>query len=187
MKYKLVLTLGMLMASGCGSSRLPTPLSAAEYDQIKPMNLTIGIEPYPYPAYPDKLRSDLRNTKLFKAVDLSSKMKERPDLVANVEESIHGTASMRPCLTLITLGIIPTAVTEQHGEVFSLGSPDNPSRKVRVEFTYESTTMLGWLALFMNLSPNWSFNPQLTHRYIDGLALAISTNATVIKKLKAPK
>jgi hypothetical protein len=187
MKNAIILLLVMVMASGCASSRLPSPLSAADHGQIKPLNLTVGIEPYPYPAYPDKLRSDLRKTKLFKAVDLRSNMKERPDLVAYVEEPICGTASMRPCLTWVTLGLIPTAVTEQHGEVFSFGFPDDPSGKVRVEFTYESTTLLGWLALFMNLSPNWSFNPPSTRRYLDGLARAISTNATAIKELQALK
>ena len=187
MKYTIILILGMLMVSSCASSRLPPPLSATEQGQIMPLDLSVGIEPYQYPVYSDELRNDLRNTKLFEAVELKGKMKESPDLVAYVEKPIYGTASIRPCLSLITLGIIPTTVTEQHGEVFSFSSPEDPSRIVRVEFTYESATRLGWLALFMNLSPNWSFNPQSSHRYRDGLALAISTNAAAIKKLKALK
>ena len=185
MKIPIALILGMLMASGCASSRLPPPLSATDLEQIKPLDLSVGIEPYQYPVYPDKLRNDLRNTKLFESVELKGKMKERPDVIAKVEKPIYGTASIRPCLSLITLGIIPTTVIEQHGEVFSFCSPDDPSRIVRVEFTYESATKLGWLALFLNLSPNWRINPESSHRYIDGLALAISTNAAAINELKA--
>ena len=184
MKTVLTVTLGILLVAGCATTRLPPALSAADMARIQRSGMTVGVEEYRYPVYTDSLIADLRKTGLFGSVDRRWDLPVRPDVVATVEEPIHGTASLRPLLTLVTLGIIPTTIVERHGQVFSLVSPDRPTESVRISYTYESESVLGWVALFLNLSPNWSLNPSANRRYLDGLALAISTNSPALDALR---
>ena len=182
MRNAIILIFGVALTSGCASSRLPPRLSAVDQKRITPLNVTVSVEPYEYQVYSDSLKTDLHNTKLFKAVDYRHNLSTPPDLVVNVEERIHGTAAI-PCLAALTLGIVPCIVQEEWGQVFSFSPPDDPSKRVRVEFRYESATVLGWAGLFLNLSPGWSSDPHSSQRYLNGLALAISTNAATIDAL----
>lgn len=195
-----MLMIGSLLSGGCYASRLPPSLSAAEREQIHPLGFTVAVDEEYYqstvtgnrehheehrtkcPAYPESLKNDLRGTMLFKDVDLSNKLPANPDLVASVKEPVYGSTVI-PLFTILTLGIIPTFTTERHGQVFAFARPADPAKTLRVEYTYESTSVLGWYAVYLRRSPDWSGDSRCSQRYLDRLALAISTNAAAIRNL----
>jgi len=172
----------MIIASGCGSTRLPPRITEADRARITPLDLTVGVERYQYPAHSKALQKNLRQTKLFTNVDSVYNLSLNADLYVEVEEHLYEPAII-PCISFFTLGIIPNTVTAEAGEVISFISKKDPTRKVRVEYRYESKSVLGWAGLFLNLSPNWSINQKADKRYVDGLALAISKKSEAILQL----
>ena len=149
--------------------------------QSSELPFSVGVEKYKYPVYSEDLETNLRNTKMFKSIESANQI-SKPALVAKVEDSIYGTACI-PVFTFITLGIVPTIVKENHGNAFSLSSPDHPNNKVMITFRYRSTTVGGWVGLFLNLHPDWWLCPESSKRYLDSLAYEIAIKSEKIKVL----
>lgn len=173
----------VIFISGCASSKLPEKLTELKMQKIKSTKLpfSVAVEEYKFPVYSESLETNLSNTKIFKEVGQSSQF-PTPDLVAKIKNRIYGTECF-PILTLLTLGIIPTFVEENHGDSFSLSSPEDPGKKVLITYRYRSTSVLGWLGLFLNLHPDWYIFPEHTQRYFDSLAYEIVIKSESIKAL----
>jgi hypothetical protein len=177
-------------ASGCvgwASSTLPPRLSAIEETKWKSARLpySVGVEQYKYPAYSDALVHALRETGLFVRVESLEGFSTPPDLVARVEGQIHGSSAI-PIGPLLPFGVIPQTMQETHGYDFSLVAPARPDEPVRVEYSYEGTTTLGWVALFEGVSPDITvmpFYPERHPRFSGRLALAILERADVLATL----
>src|SRR5260221_5991025 len=116
----LAVLVGVAVGGGCGSLSLPLKPTEAQLAILRSTHFraTVGVEPYKYPVYSEHLVSDLRSTGLFDTVELLDNI-ERPTLVARVEHPVYGKATI-PFWTIVTLGIVPTTVKEEHGHAFSL-------------------------------------------------------------------
>lgn len=121
----------------CGvSSTLPPQPSTAALDAVRATHFlaTLGVETYTYPVYSERLISDLRTTGLFNAVE-ASEANPQATLIARIERPVYGNPTL-PFLALVTLGIVSSAVEEEHGYVFSIRTADNPSATVLIDYRY---------------------------------------------------
>ncbi len=172
---------------GCGSFSLPPPPTQEQLAVLKNtrFDATVGVEDYTYPVYSERLLVDLRSTGLFKSVEPLGKLRN-PDLVVRVEKPIHGTAVI-PFWTVITLGVVPTTVEEEHGYVFSIRSPAHPESSVLVDSVFRGPSTLGWAAFFLNFSSNrTSTNPEQSPQFRERLAISVSSRAPEISQLLSP-
>jgi hypothetical protein len=171
---------------GCSSSSLPSAPTDAQIGMLERTHFkaSVGVETYKYPVYTEGLIKDLRATGLFDRVDPLDQI-DNPDLIARTERPVYGKATI-PLWTIVTLGVVPTTVEEEHGHVFSLRRPGDPEPSELVNYTYRGPTTLGWVAAFLNLSRDrTSGNPIETRRFREGLALAVALRAEQIAKLLA--
>ncbi len=179
-----------LVVAGCATNALPPKLADDQAERVRTTHFAVrvGVEPYDPPVYSERLVRSLRSTGLFDQVGPLGAIEE-PDLIASVDRPVYGTASMAPLLTVVSLGIIPTFVSEEWGEDFTLRAADDGDRRVPVEFTYEGPTTLGWLALLRAPSPRHALRkPHGTSRFRAGLAHAIIEKEGAIQALlEAPR
>jgi hypothetical protein len=157
--------LGLL--AGCASSPLPPELTEAQGRRLSelPLPYSVGVAPYKYPIYSEKLTLALAASGAFSRVAPLEQFASPPDLIATVEESIHGTATI-PAATIATAGVVPTTVTENHGFVFSLAPSSRRTRKTMVDASYSGTTTLGWGALAVNASSDYTrSDPEQSERF----------------------
>ncbi len=189
-KWALLVIAILLVAVGiantpCGvSSTLPPKPSAAQLDAVRATHFlaTLGVETYKYPIYSEGLVSDLRTTGLFNAVGASDAMPQAA-LIAKIERPVYGSPAL-PFWALVTLGIIPSTVEEEHGYVFSIRTASNPRSTVLIDYTYRGPTTLGCVAHFMNLSPGRTgHNPIETAEFREALAVAVVMHRDAIVKL----
>ena len=169
---------------GCASSALPPSLSQAEHRLVNSTHYaaTVGVAPYKYPVYSERLLKSLRGTGLFDDVEALERI-ENPDLIASVERPVHGSAVF-PLWTFLTGGLVPTIVDEQWGEVFSLRPSRGSVPGATIDFSYSGGTHLGWVALVTGLAPARTLvPPPWTRRFIDALSLAICGHAPEIEKM----
>jgi hypothetical protein len=171
---------------GCASTTLPPTLSPSEQAAIRQIRfpITVGVERFKFPVYSEGLTKALQATELFNAVADSAEFKTPPDLIARIERTIYGKATI-PCLTGISLGLIPTTVQEEHGYSFSFASGSGLSdQRMPVEFSYSGPSTLGWYCLILNLSPNRTSGDVYEHRrFREGLAWAVVQKNDQIKLL----
>lgn len=168
---------------GCISASLPPALTDAQRVSLARTHFkaTVGVEEYKYPIYSEHLIHDLRATGLFDAVESIDRL-SNPDLIARVERSVYGTATI-PLWTILTLGIVPTTVEEEHGHVFSIRAGDSPERSLVVNYTYRGPSTLGWYSAILNLFPDrTSGDPIETPRFREGLAIVVTAHASEISK-----
>jgi len=181
----LLITL-LVLQCGCAATRLPPRLSESEraiLSEARQFPVVIAIQEYKYPAYSERLIRDLRSTGLFKTVKQAEDIRG-VDFLARVEDTVYGTACI-PLLTGITLGIIPTTVQEEHGNDFSIEPVFFMGNKVRIPYRYSTESVLGWKALFLNFSPNWSLvSHDRTSRYRDRFALSLLENKALMEMIK---
>ena len=173
---------------GCSSSSLPSAPTEAQIGLLEQTHFksSVGVEAYKYPVYTERLIKDLRATGLFDRVEPIDQI-DKPDLIARTERPVYGKATI-PLWTIVTLGVVPTTVDEEHGHVFSLRRPGDSEPSELVDYTYRGPTTLGWVAAFLNLSANrTSGNPIETQRFREGLALAVALRADQIAKLLATR
>ena len=173
---------------GCSSSSLPSAPTDAQIRLLEQTHFkaSVGVETYKYPVYTEGLIRDLRATGLFDRVEPLDQI-DKPDLIARTERPVYGKATI-PLWTIVTLGVVPTTVEEEHGHVFSLRRRGDPESPELVDYTYRGPTTLGWVAAFLNLSANrTSGNPIETRRFREGLALAVALRAEQITKLLATR
>jgi hypothetical protein len=147
--------LALLTLASCASETLPPALTS---DQLKIVaathfRATVGVRRYTYPVYSDHLIVQLRKTGLFDEVSPLESLQTPPTFVARVDRRIYGTATL-PLFTLISAGIIPTTVDEQHGLDFSLIPSARPRKPIAIRFSYKGPSTLGWWAFYRALQPN---------------------------------
>lgn len=178
----------LVLQCGCATTRLPPRLSESEraiLSEARQFNVVVAVQEYKYPVYSTRLIRDLRSTGLFKTVKHAEDLRG-VDFLVRVEDTVYGTACI-PLLTGITLGIIPTTVQEEHGNDFSIEpwfAMENKA-KVRIPFRYSTESVLGWKALFLNFSPNWSLGPHnRTARYRDRFKLFLLKNKALMDMIK---
>ena len=145
-----------LLAS-CASSAMPPKLTKSQATTLseRPLPYSVGVEVYKHPAYSQKLARTLEDCGAFEEVMPLSEFTRPPDLIATVEEPVHGNAVI-PALTFASLGLVPTIVEERHGLRFALAPASNPKCKRQIDATYRGTTTLGWAAIPINLSPGYT-------------------------------
>ena len=189
-KWALLFAAILLVAIGiantpCGvSSTLPPKPSAAQLDAVRATHFlaTLGVETYKYPIYSESLISDLRTTGLFSAVG-ASEATPQATLIARIERPVYGNPTF-PFWALVTLGIIPSTVEEEHGYVFSIRSAANPNTTILIDYTYRGPTTLGCVAHFMNLtSGRTGDNPIETPQFREALAVAVVMHRDAIVNL----
>jgi hypothetical protein len=147
--------LALLTLAGCSSETLPTALSD---DQLKAIaethfKATVGVRRYNAPVYSDYLIEYLRKTQLFDEVAPLEAFRGPPTFVAQVDRGIYGTATI-PIFTMITFGIVPTIVDEEHGLEFSLVPSLPPKKPIAIKFSYKGPSTLGWWAFYRAFLPN---------------------------------
>lgn len=172
---------------GCGSFSLPPKPTESQLAVLKQTHFkaTVGVEAYKYPVYSEQLVNDLRATGLFDAVEPLDSI-PNPTLIARVERTVYGKAAI-PIWTIVTLGIVPTTVEEEHGHVFSFHPANNAGSAVVIDYRYRGTSTLGWIAAFRNFSSDrTSENPIQTPRFREGLAVAVSARREQITSLSGP-
>ena len=162
-KWALLVTVILLVAGGiantpCGvSSTLPPKPSAAQLDAVRATHFmaTLSIEAYKYPIYSERLISDLRTTGLFIAVGASEAIPQAA-LIARIERPVYGKATL-PFWPLVTLGVIPSTVEEEHGDVFSIRSAANPNLAVliRLQVPWTHHTWLRCAFHEFEFRPHW--------------------------------
>lgn len=177
-----------LLAGGCATNALPPKLSDDQAERVRATHFAarVAVEAYEPALYSERLIRSLRSTGLFDQVGPLGAV-EDPDLVASVDRPIYGTASMLPLLTVVSLGIIPTFVSQEWGEDFTLRAPDDADRRVPIELAYEGPTTLGWLALLRAPTPRHTLRkPHETPRFRAGLAYAIVERSDAVRDLLGP-
>ena len=170
---------------GCSSSTIPAPLSDLERAQVNAAHFeaVVGVEQFRFPVYSHSLVLALKETGLFDRVDHLDSLRTEPTLVARVERTIYGTATI-PILTGLSLGFIPTTVEEEHGHSFSLRVPGETGHVVPIEFSYRGPTTLGWYAAILNLQKKRAGGSPKTHpQFYDALALEIVSHSDAIRGL----
>jgi len=179
------LTLSLL---ACAMSAVPPPISRSDAALLATVHFpaTVGVERYEYPVYSERLIASLRSTGLFREVGRLEETDD-PDLIASVRRPVYGTASLAPVLTIVTLGIVPTIVTEEWGESFTLRSAGGGGSAIPIELTYSGPTTLGWAALFRAPSQRHAFGrPYDKPRFQEAFAVAIAEKAAEIDRLLEP-
>ena len=160
--------------AGCavGSSALPPALTKSQARRLRelPLPYSVGVARYQYPVYSEALTKALISSHVFRRVAPVESFTRPPDLIATVEERIHGTATI-PVAFLLTAGVLPSSVEEDHGYVFSLAPSSQRNRKIRVDAHYSGTTTLGSAGLAFAALPNYSlYGPERTKRFREMLA-----------------
>ncbi len=141
--------LALLTVAGCSSETLPPALSG---DQLKAIaethfKATVGVKVAPLEAF-----------------------RTPPTFVAQVDRRIYGTATI-PIFTMITLGIVPTIVEEEHGLEFSLVPSLPPKKPIAIRFSYKGPSTLGWSAFYRAFLPNETLGPaDWRARFVQSLA-----------------
>ncbi len=184
----MTLALALLMLNGCvglSSSALPPRLSDADRARLQNahINLTVGVETNAVGG--DVVISQLQRTELFDAVDFVDRLPVPPQILAKRKATPYGTATI-PVRTLLTFGLIPTAVYEPYSFGCSFYSPRNQQRDIGIEYLYSSKTTLGWVAGLLALSPNIVLAPRSPDqhpRFTDHMRLEILDRAEAILNL----
>ncbi len=176
----------LLVLVGCASQPLPMKLQTPERALLEATHFdaVVAVDPE-WEGYARRLRDALRDTGLFDRVEMRDDLDVEPDLVARVTRPVYGTASILPLLTVVTLGIVPTWGDEEWGDAFELTSAHG-AESVEVDFSYERPTILGWVALVANVSPNrQAGNPRNSTRFKEAFAHEIAARASDIERLLA--
>ena len=157
---------------GCGSVPLPPALTRSQAQRLRelPLPYSVGVARYQFPVYSESLTKALIAAHVFKQVAPLESFSRPPDLIATIEETIHGTATI-PVEAIFTAGVVPSNVREDHGYAFSLAPSSDRRRKTPVRAHYSGTSTLGWVALPIAVLPTHSLiEPEHTKRFRDMMA-----------------
>ena len=169
MRIRIVLPVMMALTvlGGCYSTILAPKLTEAEQEFASTFktDAVVGIQLFKHKVYSDRLIVALRETNLFREVHYIDSLSQPPDITASVTRSVYGAAVI-PIVPCVTLGLVPQAAEEEHGNAFSLEPTHLDSVVMDLDCTFKGTSYLGWVAILMNLSSNRSFgNAESTPRY----------------------
>ena len=85
-------------------------------------------------------------------------------------------------LTMATLGVLPQICKAEHEFSFLLYSPKNRHQSKTVHVTYQTRSILGWVAFFYLPLPTWTAQPQ-KDQYPNLLKAVFSREAEDIERL----
>lgn len=194
----ILLFTALASSGGCAVFQLPKPLTRAESARLRDshIDVTIGV------LRKEEMRPQLaavRGVAAFRKMGLFDRIEfqdaygdESPDLVAEFEEVLNPAGAYIPVGPLLTLGIIPTvgreeiriAVTFGPGDSITSAAPD----RVRIEFSYESHVIIGWLAVPLPVLPEWAMEGQRQHeRLYQRLALEIIEQQNALRRIVADR
>jgi len=152
----------------------------------------VGVEPYEYYLYSNKLKAALIESQLFDRVDDAERIRN-PTLIARIEQIpeflpsapttfASAMKTLPTALTIVSFGLIPSFHTEEYGYAFSLRRPEDPDRTVLVETMYSGRQVIGWYALIASRSPDYlssvSGSPEESERFRLFLQLATAKGAS---------
>jgi len=183
--HVLLVCLAALSSFSCATATVPAALPPEDAELLSTVRIParVGVEQYEPAVYSERLISSLRSTELFEYVGPLNQT-DNPDLIASVRRPIYGTASVVPILTILTLGVIPTWVSEEWGESFTLRSAGAQGSEVNVEFTYSGPSTLGWAALLLAPLPQHALGrPYDKPRFRRAFAAAIARKEPQIRRL----
>ena len=178
--------------TGCGASQLPRPLMQTEKMRLAESHfeLTLGVIREQHPSHLSAARAvrAIRRLKLFDRVDYLDKYDvERPDLIADFDD-ILGAMPIVPFATLLTFGFVPTEVSETYGLALTFRPPAERAASLeplRVEFSYKSAGIIGWLGIPLWILPEWGLFPHHHRRMYQRLGLEIIAHEKEILALAA--
>jgi hypothetical protein len=166
---------------GCGSSRSPRPLTAAQASLVHGVGVVGGLGVVaveaPHEGYDRILASLLERTQLFRAVLLLPRSSPAPEGIDYIA-TVTGRCSARhggwiPWLPILTLGIVPQFHTFEVGLPFTLRRVST-GEEVAIPCEIRSTAGVGWLPALLNVLPGWSLEePEKTPNFGHRLAFAI--------------
>jgi hypothetical protein len=176
----LTAALAVLLA-GCVSYQLPPEPTREQLEAVTNVHIggTVGVEPYAIPYYSNALKAALIESRLFDFVDDAERV-SNPTLMARIERipdepphyvpTVSNAWEQLPAvLTIVTLGLIPSFGTTEDGYNFSLRRPGDSGPAVVVESLYRGRGVVGWIALFVTLSPDYvgvaPGYPENSHRF----------------------
>ncbi|MGH7874210.1 MAG: hypothetical protein ACREQO_18565 [Candidatus Binatia bacterium] len=136
----------------------------------------------------EKFIDNLNGAGVFKAVGYLDRL-PTADLVLR-SFSYRETSPQQACLlgfegqllTIFTIGLLPQICNARHEGSFRLYSSKNREQEKLVSFSYETRSILGWVALLYLPSPNWSVQP-LKEQYPDLLKAVFAREAKDIERL----
>lgn len=176
--------LSVLLSSGCASYTMAPSWTESDRVLVEATHFkaSVGVADHENIWYSLGLLETLRATGLFDRVGLLSDI-DKPDLIARVREPLE-PVSMPTLLPNLTLGVIPGIASAEWGEVFSLHSAKEETSTVDVDFRYEGSVHVGWMAMFTGMVPSRSYMPPTWYRrYSRGLAAVLCRNAAEIQAL----
>jgi hypothetical protein len=106
-----------------------------------------------------RLQFSLQESGLFQKVAMMSELNQKPDLILDSYEGTKfgfpvGFQCFEPYLPVLTLGIFPQTCEEDIDVSFKLRRPHGRAVSLGHQHFKESSVS-GWVALPMNLSPEW--------------------------------
>jgi hypothetical protein len=193
-KFSFLFLFAVMYLPGCVggvSYTLPPAISASESLAITQTNFQFSVGMAggaENPVSSAALRDALGRTAMFFEVDdlANLKVPEELILLARVERTIQGSSTF-PLLTLWTFGLIPTFIDQTNGFVFSLAPLNDPSKKIFIEYLFESRTTLGLIAKLRCLLFDETCecnDVEYNKRLSDGLAASLLEHRDAIRDLR---
>src|SRR6266508_1703419 len=113
----------------------------------------------------EKFVENLNLMQVFKAVGYLDRLPTAELILSSF--SYRETKPDRACLlgfegqllTMATIGLLPQICRAEHEVSFVLYSPKNREQRKTVSFTYQTRSILGWVALVYLPSSKWSAQP----------------------------
>jgi hypothetical protein len=98
----------------------------------------------------------LRGTDLFEEVDFLCQLSSQPNVALSVvtqpwSRDARDTSEVTFWYWMLTIGVVPWIETLDYGVRFTVVERSTNE----VVFEHEETSVVGWVALFINLSPSW--------------------------------
>ncbi len=174
--WSVGVVLSVSLVSGCVAYKFASPLlpfRESENDEQMFQSLVLGIDSPADSSQSyelEKFVEDLNKTRLFKAVQYTDGI-ARADLILT-SFSYRETNAYQACplgfagqiLTMGSVGLIPQICNSENEISFVLYSPSHNQQKKTVSFTYQTHSILGWVALLYTPTSAWKAQPSKDER-----------------------
>ena len=183
-----------IFLQGCVAHQFSSPVLSGQEDGApgaRLQSLVLGVEALSTREVSynlEKFVENLNRTQVFKTVGYVDRM-PTADLVlrsfAYRETSPHQACLLGfegQLLTMATIGVLPQICKTEYEVSFHLYSTKSREQRKTVSFTYQTRSILGWVALLYLPSSNWSARP-LKEQYPNLLKAAFSREAEDIERL----
>ncbi len=197
--WNVAVVLSVSFVSGCVAYQFASPLLPLQDGQKSEQmfqGVVLGIDSPADPAQSYELRKfveDLNKAGLFKAVQYNTNGVARSDLIL-ASFSYKETNAYQACplgfageiLTIGTVGLIPQICNSKNEISFVLYSPRHEQQKKTVSFAYQTSSIMGWVALLYTPSSAWRTMPSKDER-AELLKAVFVNEATDIQRILAPR